>query len=100
LNYHDFDWLRINNKGVLELDFYIPDVNIAIECQGRQHFEPVRWNYNLTYEEIEEQYNGVVERDSIKKSLCDLNGITLLYINYNDNIETKFQEILDIINSH
>ena len=30
-----FDWL-----GRQSLDFYLPDYNIAIECQGSQHFEP------------------------------------------------------------
>lgn len=39
-----FDWLRY--KSNLFLDFYLPEYNIAIECQGSQHFEPVdiwRW---------------------------------------------------------
>ena len=25
----------------MTLDFYLPDYDIAIECQGRQHFIPV-----------------------------------------------------------
>ena len=32
----DLKWL-----GRQSLDFYLPKYNIAIECQGRQHFEPV-----------------------------------------------------------
>lgn len=57
----------------LELDFYIPDKNIAIECQGIQHFKPV---------EIfggEEQFKHTIENDSIKRKLCEENGIRLLY---------------------
>ena len=34
-----FEWLKYKNN--LYLDFYLPDYNIAIECQGEQHFEPV-----------------------------------------------------------
>ena len=34
----DFNWLK--NERNLELDFYLPDYNIGIECQGGQHFEP------------------------------------------------------------
>ena len=57
----------------LELDFYIPDKNIAIECQGRQHFKPV---------EIfggEEAFKYTIENDSTKRKLCEKNGIKLLY---------------------
>lgn len=32
-----FDWL--NNQ---RLDFYLPDYNIAIECQGEFHFQPIK----------------------------------------------------------
>ena len=31
-----FPWL-----GLLSLDFYLPEYNVAIECQGEQHFVPV-----------------------------------------------------------
>ena len=30
------DWL-----GAQSLDFYLPEYNIAIECQGLQHYKPV-----------------------------------------------------------
>lgn len=35
---HSFDWLK-NGKGIQTLDFYMSLYNIAIECQGAQHFE-------------------------------------------------------------
>lgn len=34
-----FEWLK--NEGQLRLDFYLPDYNIAIECQCEQHFKPI-----------------------------------------------------------
>ena len=34
-----FDWL-----GLQSLDFYLPEYNIAIECQGRQHFSPCAYS--------------------------------------------------------
>ena len=40
-NYKEFKWLINDINHSLELDFYIPEYNIAIECQGKQHFEPV-----------------------------------------------------------
>ena len=57
----------------LELDFYIPDKNIAIECQGRQHFKPV---------EIfggEEAFKYTIENDRTKRKLCEEYGVRLLY---------------------
>lgn len=57
----------------LELDFYLPEHNVAIECQGIQHFEPV---------EIfggEKAFMVTLERDKKKKKLCDENGVKLLY---------------------
>ena len=66
-----FDWLSFN--GTLHLDFYLPDHDIAIECQGIQHFQPVDfWGG-------EEGLEQTQKRDAVKKKLCEQRGITLLY---------------------
>lgn len=66
-----FKWLKFN--GCLRLDFYLPKYLIAIECQGLQHFKPVKqFGGEKTFEEI-------VNRDSAKKKLCEENGIKILY---------------------
>jgi hypothetical protein len=85
-SYREFDWLR--NKLPLELDFYLPKYNIAIECQGKQHFECVE-RFGGEQEFINVQY-----RDKIKKQLCEEHGVKLFYINYNDNVEEKIEEIV------
>lgn len=64
-------WLK--NKISLSLDFYLPDSKIAIECQGRQHFEPV-----LDFGG-EKSFNESIERDKKKLILCKEHDITLLY---------------------
>lgn len=66
-----FDWL-----GSKSLDFYIPSLNIAIECQGRQHFEPVKAFGG------EDEYKRIVERDREKYNLCKKNGVKLLYYSH------------------
>ena len=66
-----FDWLTHN--GTLHLDFYLPDYNIAIECQGIQHFKPVE------FWEGEEGFERTKERDAVKKQLCEERGIKMLY---------------------
>ena len=66
-----FDWLK--NKIALSLDFYLPKYNIAIECQGRQHFTPVDKFGG------EEAFKDTINRDVIKKELCKKNGVKLYY---------------------
>ena len=84
-----FDWL-----GRQSLDFYLPDYNVGIECQGRQHF--VSDNFFKNIEEI-------IERDNRKKKLCDDNNICILYysnlgIDYPYKVLENKNEILKYIN--
>ena len=65
-----------NNKN--SLDFYLVKENVAIECQGRQHFKPVdfagrgeKW--------AEEEFEKNIQRDVYKNQLCRDKGIRLLY---------------------
>lgn len=58
-------------------------LNVAIEYQGKQHFEPV---------EIfggKEHYKEQVERDKLKYRLSRENGVALVYINYWDDISPE-----------
>ena len=63
-----FDWL-----GRKSLDFYIPEYNIAIECQGSQHFQ------SSDFFGGENGFLKVKKSDSDKKALCEENGVELLY---------------------
>ena len=63
-----FEWM-----GEQSLDFYLPEHNIAIECQGIQHFEPIGFfggeNALITNK----------ERDERKRLLCEDNDIKVIY---------------------
>lgn len=70
-------------KRCLPFDFYIPSLNIAIEFDGRQHFEIVDYFGG---------FEGFVKtkiRDSVKNLYCKENNIKLIRIPYYeiDNIE-------------
>lgn len=82
-----FDWL-----GKQSLDFYLPQYNIAIECQGEQHYNPIK------YIGGEEKLRIITERDNRKKTLCESNGIKIFYIKYTENVEERFQELINLIN--
>lgn len=96
--FKDFEWLK-NKNGVLSYDFYIPHLNIAIECQGKQHFGLGRYAENGEYEKI-------LERDERKHKLSEEHNIKLLYFS---NLKIKYpykvfedkQELLnEILNSN
>ena len=66
-----FEWLKY--IGNLKLDFYLPEYNVAIECQGMQHFKPIElFGGKKTFEITQ-------KRDNIKKELCEKNGVKILY---------------------
>lgn len=69
-----FEWL-----GRQTLDFYLPDYNVAIECQGLQHFEDSN-HFGI------KNYGKINEMDRIKLLKCKENGIKVLYYaNYKYN---------------
>ena len=65
-----FDWLR--DKKPMPLDFYLPEYNVAIECQGEQHFKNREFFNNYPFEKR-------IEMDLLKNRLCLENGVKLLY---------------------
>lgn len=55
----------------LELDFYFPDLNIAIEINGPVHYDPIYGD---------EYLQSIQERDFRKTKICEIKGIELLQI--------------------
>lgn len=63
-----FKWL-----GNLSLDYYLPKYNLAIECQGVQHFKPIAHFGGET------MFKKLIDRDHHKNELCLKHGIQILY---------------------
>ena len=61
-------------------DIYIPQLKLAIEYQGQQHYEQTDFFGPL--EEIQ-------ERDKKKKKLSDENGVNIIYWKYDEKINKK-----------
>ena len=93
---------RFNWLGRQSLDFYLPDYNVGIECQGRQHFFPVE------YFGGDKGFKKTLERDKRKKALCEEHGIKLLYFGKTPNYDTFLGEVvhddvqylIDYLNEH
>ena len=83
-HYKNFIWLKKQS-----LDIYLPNYNIAIECQGTQHFEPVDFGGN-GIEEALILFEKNKERDRRKKRLCQENNVTLVYY-----LDKKFEKYLN-----
>lgn len=66
----------------LEFDFYLSELNIAIEYDGIQHFKPI--NHFGGISAFKEQQR----RDSDKNQYCIDNNIKLIRIPYNEDVES------------
>jgi len=62
----------------LELDIYVPDLKVAIEYQGQQHFHPIHaWGGERALAQLQ-------NRDQLKAKLCHKAGVTLVTFDYTE----------------
>ena len=71
----------------LPFDFYLPKYRVAIEFDGKQHYEPMEYFGGL------ESYNRLKVNDKIKNDYCEDNFIELIRIRYD-----QIDRIYDILN--
>jgi hypothetical protein len=71
------------------LDVWIPEVGVAVEYMGRQHFEP------LEFFGGEAAFRELAARDQKKAELCRENAIELLHVRFDDDLATRSREIVD-----
>jgi len=81
------------NKLPLSFDFYLPDLNLCIEYDGRQHFK------SLSFWGGEKGFKRNKNNDKIKNEYCENNKINLLRISYKDfkNINKILENNLSLI---
>jgi len=75
--------------GRQSLDFYLPEYNIAIECQGIQHFKACEHFGG------EERFKKDIELDKNKYKLCQEHNIKILYYSHY-NYKYDFELITDL----
>ena len=83
-----------NWLGLQSLDFYLPNYNVAIECQGEQHFKPVDFG-NKGNEYAEKIFNVNFKRDKKKYDACIKHNIKILY--FTDKIDCLNGAYFDIV---
>ena len=82
-----FNWMK-----TYRLDFYLPDYNIGIECQGIQHFTELKPYYK------DFSLDKQLERDEDKFQLCLTNGVSILYFTLKSHF--NFRKISEIYNNN
>lgn len=73
-------FLRTPIGGQMSYDVYISGLNVAIEYQGKQHFNPVDFFGGYT------AFQNVQRRDKLKADLSRAHGVKLVYVNYWEDI--------------
>jgi len=73
------------DKKELPFDFYLPEYNLCIEYDGKQHFESGFFG--------EKAFIMTQKHDQIKNIFCEENNIEIIRIKYNDNIKDNLDMI-------
>jgi len=69
----------------LYFDFYLPAMNLLIECQGEQHYK-----YTQHFHGTKEAYRLSKQRDQLKREWVKINKVLLLEIKFDDVPKTSF----------
>lgn len=73
----------------LSYDFFIPSMDILIECQGIQHYKPIEFMGGA------KKFEDQQERDRLKREYAWENGYYLLEISYKDYRKDRIKSILE-----
>lgn len=73
-----FKWL-----GRQSLDLYLPELSLAIECQGVQHFKPVDFAGNGG-DWAHQSFEEIRKRDNVKLLKCLNHGVKMIYVVQNE----------------
>ena len=93
IHYKQEYWFKdCRNIKPLRFDFYLPDHNIAIEFDGRQHYDENPYKY-YGIKEAKKKLKSLKNRDNIKTKYCKDNSIKLIRIPY-----WKIEKINEILN--
>jgi hypothetical protein len=72
------EWLKPQT-----IDVYIPSLDLAIEYQGAQHFQPVEFFGG------KEAFEKLKKRDRRKAQVCSAHNVRLIYFRYDEAIDKR-----------
>jgi hypothetical protein len=74
----------IGVRKTLYIDIYIPQLKVAKECHGEQHFKPVKHFGGLA------GYKNQLINDKLKEKWCNNNQISLVIVRFDDKLTPSF----------
>lgn len=80
-----YSWLPSPKGSPLQLDRYYPELKLAFEFQGRQHYE-----FNPYMHKDRAAFEYLRKCDAKKKRICKERGITLIAIKYTKTITKDY----------
>lgn len=88
---------RSIHGSMFRYDFYLPDTNCLVECDGEQHFRLIK-KFKMKDCTVEETFEIIQERDRQKTKYCIDNNLKLIRISYLEmKKEEHFKEVMDKI---
>jgi hypothetical protein len=69
------------------LDIHMPEISLAVEYMGEQHYRP------LDFFGGEEAFQATRRRDELKLSKCSTVGVTLVYVRFDEDLDSRAREI-------
>lgn len=77
-------------SGKLTVDFYLPQLKMAVEVNGPQHYE-----MNSLFHATKRDYLAQRRRDADKSRWCELNNIRLVVLSHADDVAEWRRQIED-----
>lgn len=74
---------KISSNKTLFIDFYIVGKKIAIEVNGKQHYE------KTMFHKTRADFLNAIKNDNIKKDWCEMNNIRLITLPYDKEEEWR-----------
>lgn len=79
-----YSWLPSPKNQPLQLDWYSYELGIAFEYQGQQHYD-----YSRYFHKTKAAFKYLKQCDKIKKKVCEEEGISLISIKYDVDLNVR-----------
>jgi len=98
--FYDYSIKQIDKTAerALRFDFYFPDLKLAIEYNGAQHYCPVSFSSDTSQQTKDQNFADIQDRDLYKQQFCDEQGIKIIWIDgriyKNEILETYVKDYI------
>lgn len=76
----------------MRLDAYYPSLKLAVEINGRQHYDRASF-----FHKNDQDFNEALYRDNLKKELLEKHNIRFVEISYRDSLDQIENKIKSLI---